>query len=144
MAVHKTIIKVVVLHNPDDGLDINKMSLESIANEAMEGDFSADFSIEKSKELTLPQVIEECKKQGTDPEFFGLPNSLTEDEVNEFLSDFGIKVAPNEDDAYVELMMDNHTCVKYKNSQYYIHKCNSLYDNRQQEIADFLDEAYHV
>lgn len=58
-------------------------------------------------------------------------------DVLEFLDEYGIEVEENEADHYVELMMDDHYCVKFKDKQYYI--CDSLLLNDDEEkIEDFL------
>jgi len=68
---------------------------------------------------------------------------ITEAEIKEFLKNYGTKVRKNEPDHYVELMMDNHKCIQFGKSQYYIADDLTL-TNREQEIWDLLAYKYHV
>ena len=58
-------------------------------------------------------------------------------EVEGFLEKYGTEVADNEPSNYVELMMDNHKCVKFKAKQYYISDSLAL-DEDEAKIEDFL------
>jgi len=52
--------------------------------------------------------------------------------AEEFIKQHCVKVKPNEDAAYVELMMDNHKCIEWEEEQYYIP------ENRSGEIYNYL------
>ena len=67
---------------------------------------------------------------------------LDDDEVEEFLSEYGIEVEKNEPDHYVELMMDNHKCIEWKGKQYYI--SDSYLSDDEEKIYDVLAYALHV
>ena len=68
---------------------------------------------------------------------------LDNEEVAEFLDNHAIEVGENEPDHYVELMMDNHKCVKWQDKQYYISDSLSLNED-EEKIYDVLAYALHV
>ena len=68
---------------------------------------------------------------------------LVDNEVEEFLSNYGIEVLENEPDHYVELMMDNHKCIEFKGKQYYISDSLTLTED-EQKIYDVLAYILHV
>ena len=68
---------------------------------------------------------------------------LIDSEVNEFLNSHGIKVRKNEPINYVELMMDNHKCIQWKNKQYYISDSLGLKDEEVNIYNDLVD-YFHV
>ena len=69
-------------------------------------------------------------------------DNYSDDEIEQFLSNYGIEVEENEPDHYVELMMDNHKCVQWKGKQYYI-SGSDLFDD-EEEIYDILAYKFHV
>lgn len=68
---------------------------------------------------------------------------LKDSEVDKFISNHGIEVEENEPYNYVELMMDNHKCVKWKGKQYYIGDSLDLTDD-EEKIYDVLAYGLHV
>ena len=68
---------------------------------------------------------------------------LVDNEVEEFLSNYGIEVVENEPDHYVELMMDNHKCIEFKGEQYYISDSLTLTED-EEKIYDVLAYTLHV
>lgn len=54
----------------------------------------------------------------------------------EFIRQYGIKVKKSETLDYVELMMDNHICIKFKDAQYYIPE-DVNYNDGDELIYDF-------
>ena len=68
---------------------------------------------------------------------------LSDSEINNFLTECGIKVQENEDSAYVELMMDDHKCIEFKGTQYYINEDTPLTAN-EEKIYDALVYCCHV
>ena len=62
---------------------------------------------------------------------------VKDSEVEEFLEAYGIEVEDNEPSHYVELMMDNHKCVKFKDKQYYISDSLCITED-EQKIEEFL------
>jgi hypothetical protein len=68
---------------------------------------------------------------------------LVDNEVEEFLSNYGIEVLENEPDHYVELMMDNHKCIEFKGEQYYISDSLTLTED-EEKIYDVLAYTLHV
>jgi len=68
---------------------------------------------------------------------------LVDNEVEEFLSNYGIEVLENEPDHYVELMMDNHKCIEFKGKQYYISDSLTLTED-EEKIYDVLAYTLHV
>lgn len=80
-ALAKTIVKVEILHPPDD--DVSGCSLEQIYNESMNGGWSMVSSIEEVVPLTKEKAIVECDNQGTDPSFFFLDDEEEEEDEDE-------------------------------------------------------------
>jgi hypothetical protein len=68
---------------------------------------------------------------------------LQDSEVNKFLDSHGIEVEKNEPMNYVELMMDNHKCIQWKDKQYYINDSLDLNDD-EEKIYDVLVYNLHV
>ena len=68
---------------------------------------------------------------------------LDDSEVDRFLKDHGMEVGDNEPDDYVELIMDNHKCVEWKDKQYYLSESLDLSDD-EKKIYDVLAYALHV
>lgn len=68
---------------------------------------------------------------------------LVDSEVEEFLSNYGNEVGDNEPEHYVELIMDNHKCVEFKDKQYYISDSLNLTEN-EEKIYDVLAYSLHV
>jgi hypothetical protein len=68
---------------------------------------------------------------------------LIDSEVEEFLNNHGTEVLENEPSHYVELMMDDHKCTKFKGKQYYISNDWDLTEN-EEKIYDILAYALHV
>ncbi len=64
--------------------------------------------------------------------------------VDAFIEHYGTKVT-NEDNAnYVELMMDDHYCINWKNDQYYIPENSMLFTVLDDKINDYLSENFKV
>ena len=68
---------------------------------------------------------------------------LIDSEVAEFLEDHAIEVEENEPDHYVELMMDNHKCIKWKGKEYYINENLNL-DEIDDKVYMILAYSLHV
>ena len=68
---------------------------------------------------------------------------LIDSEVAEFLEDHAIEVEENEPDHYVELMMDNHKCIKWKGKEYYINENLNL-DEVEDKVYMILAYSLHV
>lgn len=61
--------------------------------------------------------------------------------VEQFIKEYGTRVRANEDDAYVELMMDDHFCIQWGKKQYYIpDNVPSIDDN--DNILEILKDGY--
>lgn len=60
--------------------------------------------------------------------------------VNEFLKNFCTRVKVNETSSYVELMMDDHKCIEYGGTQYYIPENGILHEH--EFMYDFLVDNY--
>lgn len=140
--LEKATITVEILYNPKEGFEPEGMTLEQLGYATTYGNMSGVHSVTKTETLKLKEAIEECGKQGSDPDFFGLPEDITEEEIKSFLDERGEPVEENEKDHYVELMMDNHKCIEYDGKQYYIPEEN-LFD-KDETIFDYLVGFYHV
>lgn len=59
-------------------------------------------------------------------------------EITQFLKDFCIEVKDNEEDSYVELMMDNHKCIEYEGKVYYVPDDCSLMEENDELLKQML------
>ena len=118
--------KIIANLSSDDAELINFVNIIRIENE----DF--DFSI-----LGISDAKEYIE------EYCSNLDLLDDYEVKKFLDTYGIEVEEYEPMNYVELMMDNHKCTKWKGKQYYISDSLDLSDD-EQEIYDVLVYALHV
>lgn len=64
--------------------------------------------------------------------------------ILEFLEKYGTKVLEGESSSFVELMMDDHICVKFDGVEYYVPENNSSYTEDDELIFKVLDELFHV
>ncbi len=64
-------------------------------------------------------------------------------EVLEFLKDFGTKVDETGDND-AEMWMDDHICIKYNGTEYYVKENSIMYTEWQCDLVDMLKEKYHV
>ena len=69
---------------------------------------------------------------------------MTKKEVKEFLETYGTKVSQDETSDYVELMMDDHVCIRYYGTEYYIPENNMFYTSFDEEIREHLTDNHHV
>ncbi len=65
---------------------------------------------------------------------------LTIGDIRIYLSEVATEVREDEEDEYVELMMDNHRCIVWEGKQYYIPEENNFVKN--QTIYDYLYENH--
>ena len=140
--LRKATITVEVLYNEKEGFEPEGMTLEQLGYATTYGNMSGIHSVTENIELSLEDSIKECEKQGSDPDFFGLPTDITTKDIEEYLNRRGIKVQENEPDHYVELMMDNHKCVNFKDVQYYIPEDNNF--DTDDKIFDLLVDFCHL
>lgn len=68
---------------------------------------------------------------------------VKDSEVNSFIETYGIEVDENESDHYVELMMDDHKCIKWKGKEYYIGENLSL-DEVEDSVYMIIAYSLHV
>jgi len=61
--------------------------------------------------------------------------------VNEFLETYGKEVTENEPDYYIDLMMDDHYCIRWYNKLYYVPKNSLLYSVDDELILEFLEQC---
>ena len=69
--------------------------------------------------------------------------NLDDKEVEVFLNNYGIEVEENESDYYIDMMMENHKCSKWKDKMYYISDSLDLTDD-EEKIYDVLAYTLHV
>jgi len=55
-----------------------------------------------------------------------------------FLSKFCTKVSEEEDSSTVELYMDDHKCIEFEDSQYYVPDNNSSYSEEDELLREML------
>lgn len=140
--LRKATITVEVLYNEKEGFEPEGMSLEQLGYATTYGNMSGVHSVTKNEQLSIEDSIKECEKQGSDPDFFGLPIDVTTKDIQDFLNEFGTEVQENEKSDYVELMMDNHKCIEFNGKQYYINEDTSY--GEQEKIYDLLVEFCHL
>lgn len=70
-------------------------------------------------------------------DMFGKSNIIKEC-VDDYLEVYAKKVEENESSDYVDLIMDDHSCVEFDGQQYYIPDSNSGYSNNDNIIYDYL------
>lgn len=140
--LRKATITVEVLYNEKEGFEPEGMTLEQLGYATTYGNMSGIHSVTKNERLNIEDSIKECEKQGSDPDFFGIPTDITTEDIENYLKERSVKVKDNEEDHFVELMMDNHKCVEYKNVQYYIPEENNF--DKESKIFDLLVDFYHV
>lgn len=140
--LRKTTIQIEVLDNPKQGLNPSEMELDAVVYGMTYGNFSGVSKVTKTETLSIDESIKECENQGSDADFFEIPDGITQKEVETYLEEIGIKVREDEPDHYVELMMDNHKCVQYNGVQYYIPEENNF--GTDDQIFDLLVTFYHV
>lgn len=68
-------------------------------------------------------------------------NSL-KNKIKSFLSEFGTEVKEDEDEAYVELMMDNHVCIEFEGIAFYLQENCSLYSEDDEIILEYLKACH--
>lgn len=69
---------------------------------------------------------------------------ITTNEILQFLNIFGIIVEDNETSEYVDLMMDNHKCIEFDGTQYYIPESSVCYSDNDLVIYDLLIDKYII
>lgn len=76
---------------------------------------------------------------------------FTQKQIKEFLDAYGIKSSDDEDDAIVELMMDDHTYIEYEGQGYYIPECGSgilcletVQDHEEDDLIEYINEKYSL
>lgn len=67
---------------------------------------------------------------------------MKKSEIKEFLKEFGTPVDECSNDA--ELMMDDHICIKWYGTEYYVKENNMFYSEYDSDIVDYLNENHHV
>ena len=65
------------------------------------------------------------------------------EEITTFISNWGILTELGEPDHYVELMMDDHRCIKWNRKLYYIPETCSSFDAEDYEILEYLEDNHH-
>ena len=64
--------------------------------------------------------------------------------ILEFLDSYATKLRVDDPIDYVELMMDDHKCIKFENIEYYVPEHSMLWESEQEEIYNYLIENHHV
>lgn len=141
--LRKTTITFEILDNPKEGYNPSEMSMEQLVYATIHGNMSGHRAEEKTEMLTIEQSVAECHKQGSDPDFFGLSEDITEEKIREFLKEWGTEVYEMPE-ADLELKMDDHRCIEFEGKQYFVAENNSFYSQDDESILSFLEDNYHV
>lgn len=64
-------------------------------------------------------------------------------EIQNFLKEFCIIVKDDEEDWYVERMMDDHKCIEYEGKEYYIPEDCSLMDEDDLLLKEMLIATFN-
>lgn len=64
--------------------------------------------------------------------------------ILDFLNTYGTKVEDDEEASYVELMMDDHICIKHHLQEWYIPKDCSSYTPEDDDTYEYLVENYSL
>jgi hypothetical protein len=64
--------------------------------------------------------------------------------IEKFLKIYCEKVRKTDSAAYVDLMMDDHFCIKYENQQYYVIEHSSMFIDEDEAICEFLKENFSL
>jgi len=67
---------------------------------------------------------------------------MTKQAIKLFLKEFGTPVTECDED--VELMMDDHICISWYGTEYYVPENNSFYSEFDMEVVDYLNDNHHV
>jgi hypothetical protein len=68
---------------------------------------------------------------------------ISKSEIREFLKDYCDEVYDMPCHA-LELLMDDHKCIKWHGQEYFIPENNSMWSPEEIEIAEHLMDNYHV
>lgn len=64
--------------------------------------------------------------------------------IEDFLNKYCTKVKENEDESYVELMMDDHQCIFYLGEEYYVPENNSLWDENDELLHTMIINTFEI
>jgi hypothetical protein len=62
--------------------------------------------------------------------------------IIDFIHKFGVEVKEEDNEAYVELMMDNHKCIVFDGRGYYIPRDSILFNDEDFDLVDLVIEKY--
>ena len=69
---------------------------------------------------------------------------MEKNKINIFLDTYCILVSENEDSSITELMMDDHKCINYEDTEYYVPENNMLWDANDHLIYEHLILNYSL
>ena len=67
---------------------------------------------------------------------------MKKQDIKTFLKEFGTIVTECDED--VEIMMDDHICINWYGTEYYVPENNSFYSESDMAVVDYLNEKHHV
>ena len=62
--------------------------------------------------------------------------------IRDFLQKYCILVRKDETSDYVELIMDNHSCISFENKEWYVPDENSFWDEDEELLREFIIYTY--
>ena len=69
---------------------------------------------------------------------------MEKNKINIFLDTYCILVSENEDSSVTELMMDDHKCINYEGTEYYVPENNMLWNANDDLIYEHLILNYSL
>lgn len=64
----------------------------------------------------------------------------TKEQIKDFIGLYAIPATEDEDESWVELIMDDHFFIEYEGMEYYIPENSILYSTNDEEIASYLKD----
>jgi|LakMenEpi03Aug12_release.lakeMendotaPanAssembly.Ray.scaffolds.fasta_scaffold1325510_2 hypothetical protein len=64
--------------------------------------------------------------------------------ITDFLEKYCTLVKDDDSDAYVDLMVDNHSCVLFEDIEWYVPDTNSLWSEDESLLQDFIVYSYGI
>jgi len=135
-------LKITFSDNVSSDKDISEV-IENVAR-SIENEIDVGMGIAPEDSDALTDAIEITDETG---QLVGRKNFVLKlfptMTVETFLNSYCTKVSDT-NDSETDVYMDNHICVDYKGTQWYVPKDNILYDNQDESVYEYLKENYEL